>query len=37
MVIEGTQPLDREGRSYASMMDKPFEDIDPSEELNKSH
>ncbi|MEQ1505890.1 MAG: hypothetical protein ABMB14_26885 [Myxococcota bacterium] len=33
VISEGDSPLDSEGRAYASMMDKPFEDVDPAAAL----
>lgn len=35
VVLEGEQPLDGEGRSYARLMDKPFEDVDPAAALSR--
>lgn len=37
VVIESEAPLTSEGRSYARMMDKPFEDVDPAADLNRKH
>lgn len=35
VVLEGEQPLDGEGRGYARLMDKPFEDVDPAAAMNR--
>lgn len=32
IVTEAEHPLDSEGRSYARLMDKPYEDVDPTAE-----
>jgi hypothetical protein len=34
VMIEGREALDGEGRAYANMMGKPFEDVDPTQVLN---
>jgi hypothetical protein len=34
VVMEGKEALDGEGRAYAHLMGKPFEDIDPARVLN---
>jgi hypothetical protein len=35
IIQEDSRPLDMEGRHYANLMEKPFEDIDPAANLKR--
>lgn len=37
VIQEGKQPLASEGRHYAKLMEKPFEDVDPAAVKKKKH